>query len=293
MTEDLSKSHPNSPKLILMAEITPAEFKARIDSMDLNDTPGKLNAPGSYGYAAATAVICENAFFEPLISEIQSMADQISSSLLCNRRLTSEEMSNLAAVWSVAQWGRNAGPRGYPGTLYTSADQLYALQYLYRSTSITVLTAAAILSFPNHEKLIEVSETSMEWRTFLAVARVKWNDENVPMKGVTLRDAALLLNDGDGGLATVTIERWRNSRAPELPSSIGKCPDHSQRDIFPLQTLRAFLDIMEPGKITPDFVRNLSTKLRQPRNSPTQTDCKPTAPTAKTKRKKSQKPRKA
>lgn len=157
MTEDLSKS-PN--------------------------IPSRFDAPGCYAYIADSVVVPpDELYFEPWISNLQAITDRLTSSLHINGKLNSEEMSWLSSVWNVARMGRDANPGTYPGNLYTSGIQLDALRYLYKSTSTAILTTAALLSFPDHEKLLFASgpswQQSIIWDVFLAVARAKWNDENV------------------------------------------------------------------------------------------------------------------
>ena len=61
-------------------------------------------------------------------------------------------------------------------------------------------------------------------------------------KGVSLLDAASLLNDGDTNLARETVARWQKQRKVKLPASIGNCPKHSQRKLYEPSALSDFLE---------------------------------------------------
>gem|GEM_PF-6971742 len=85
--------------------------------------------------------------------------------------------------------------------------------------------------------------------------------------GISLRDAALLVTDGDEKAAKITIRRWHNSRSPELPPSIGFDLLHKQKKLYPPSAILKFAQIVE-GFSDVDFsghLAALNAKARCPR----------------------------
>lgn len=61
------------------------------------------------------------------------------------------------------------------------------------------------------------------------------------IQGVTLRRAAMMLNDDNDEAVKVTIKQWRNKKRFALPSAIGKSIGDSQVDLFEPSALADFL----------------------------------------------------
>jgi len=64
-------------------------------------------------------------------------------------------------------------------------------------------------------------------------------------RGVTLMQAAMMVNDGDRELAKQTKKRWHNSG--QLPKPIGVKPSRSQEHVYSPSAMAAFLEKMECG----------------------------------------------
>jgi hypothetical protein len=64
-------------------------------------------------------------------------------------------------------------------------------------------------------------------------------------KGVSLRDAALIMTEGDGELAKEVKRRWENQREPKLPNAIGIDPRHKQRKLFKPSALSEWVESVE------------------------------------------------
>lgn len=118
-----------------------------------------------------------------------------------------------------------------------------------------------------------------------------------PVKGVSLRDAAMFLNEFNETVARATVRRWRNSRSPKVPSPIGRDPDHHQRRLYPLPEILKFIENAEGPQQAKGCSPFLKSRLREPVNpstaNPLQTQRKPAAPAAKKIIKKSRPPQKS
>ena len=110
----------------------------------------------------------------------------------------------------------------------------------------------------------------------------------VGKQGVALLDAAIILND-DEPTARETVARWHRSRNPKLPPSIGCDLKHRQRKLYELLPLLEFIRLS--GDNGRDCEKSLRHKLREPRIVSEKTVRKPSAPSAKLNRRKSQKSR--
>lgn len=85
-------------------------------------------------------------------------------------------------------------------------------------------------------------------------------------RGVSLLDAALLLNDGDYSLARQTVDRWQKQRSVEKPSSIGNCPNHKQVKLFAPLAICDFIEKI--GDIDAVAKKRLLTGLVTNRRAP-------------------------
>lgn len=66
-----------------------------------------------------------------------------------------------------------------------------------------------------------------------------------PRRGVSLRDVASLLTDGDRDAIRDTKRRWHNSRNPKLPESLGKCSTDSRAYLYALSAILNFVRKVE------------------------------------------------
>ena len=91
-------------------------------------------------------------------------------------------------------------------------------------------------------------------------------DDSVP-KGVSLLDAAMILNDADEMLALQKKKAWQRMHAPPLPNSIGNCPEHRQRKLYAPSALADFVEKVEGKRLcTKHKLRQrLTEKARKPR----------------------------
>lgn len=138
----------------------------------MTEEKGKFN----YAYVAESIGITEALFVDPWLSKWPSVVDRLAASLKNNCRLSPKEVNELHLLWSVAVHGQFPNAE-WPRSLYTSADQLQILHSLYFPTSLIIITAASLLSFPNADKLLESGQWTREWQAFQAVAKLKWPDK--------------------------------------------------------------------------------------------------------------------
>ncbi len=85
-------------------------------------------------------------------------------------------------------------------------------------------------------------------------------------KGVSLRDAALLLSDNESTAATDAAKRWRNFRDPKLPDPIGNDCRKSQAYLYQLDALADFIEIVETTAAANLCRQKLRKMCRSPRN---------------------------
>jgi hypothetical protein len=83
-------------------------------------------------------------------------------------------------------------------------------------------------------------------------------------KGVSLRDVALLLNEGDQDSATKTKKRWQALRKPKLPKSLGACSADGQSGLYVPSAILEFVKIVEnlPAERISRMNRALKAKRR-------------------------------
>jgi hypothetical protein len=81
-------------------------------------------------------------------------------------------------------------------------------------------------------------------------------------RGVSLFDAAMILNDNDRQVARKTKKRWQNSRTYELPKPIGKDSQQSQLDLYEPSALAVFLAKIGEHLNT-SFLRDLRARARR------------------------------
>ncbi|MHC4178535.1 MAG: hypothetical protein ACYSWU_13575 [Planctomycetota bacterium] len=86
------------------------------------------------------------------------------------------------------------------------------------------------------------------------------------VKGVSLQDAAAKIRDGDPDGQRELVRAWRGLRNPKLPKPIGKCPNHSQRNLYEPAALIACLKKVEGEKVDRDF--RLNAHFRQVSREP-------------------------
>ncbi len=87
-------------------------------------------------------------------------------------------------------------------------------------------------------------------------------------KGVSLHDAAERIRPGDREGQQELITTWRGLRSPKLPASIGKCPNHKQRNLYKPAAIVRFLKAVEGPTADRDFT--LSKHFRQVERAPRQ-----------------------
>ncbi len=87
------------------------------------------------------------------------------------------------------------------------------------------------------------------------------NEMVVAVKGVSLRDAAEQVRPHDSDGQTELIKTWRNSRSPKLPVPLGKCPLHSQMNLYEPAAFLRFLQLVEGERADRDF--GLSAHFRK------------------------------
>jgi hypothetical protein len=90
-------------------------------------------------------------------------------------------------------------------------------------------------------------------------------------KGVSLLDAALIINYGDLGLARQKRTAWYKLRKLKLPASIGNCPKHSQVKLFAPSALADFVEKVEGKPLCAEckLLQGLRAIAREPRHSTT------------------------
>ncbi len=69
--------------------------------------------------------------------------------------------------------------------------------------------------------------------------------EVVTNVGVSLLDAALILNDGDDELAKEKKAAWHRTRKPKKPESIGKCPNHGSVKLYAPSAICDYVEKIE------------------------------------------------
>jgi len=85
--------------------------------------------------------------------------------------------------------------------------------------------------------------------------------------GVSLLDAALILTDEDKKLAPKKVQAWQRIRKPACPPSIGKSPEHKQKNLYEPSALCDYLEQVEDATVwKPRRLRErLKAKARRPR----------------------------
>ena len=86
--------------------------------------------------------------------------------------------------------------------------------------------------------------------------------------GVSLRDVASLLNDGDPDAIRDTKKRWHNSRDPKLPDSLGKCAADNKSGLYAPSAILEFVKKVDvlPDKQISVMKRQLANNLRRVRD---------------------------
>ena len=82
------------------------------------------------------------------------------------------------------------------------------------------------------------------------------------LKGVSLRDIAELLNEGERDASRATVRRWYYSRSPMLPDSLGKDPEDSRGRLLPLSAILEFVKVVE--SVSDADIIKLRKKLQEP-----------------------------
>lgn len=124
--------------------------------------------------------------------------------------------------------------------------------------------------------------------------RLGLDDPSTKTKGVSLLDAALILNDGvKDGVEQRTIRRWHASQDPKLPECLGYDPRHSQRKLYELSKLLDFIEKTDGIEHADRCWNSLRQHLREVRIGTKKLLGKPSGPSAKSKQPKSQKSRKS
>ncbi len=86
-------------------------------------------------------------------------------------------------------------------------------------------------------------------------------------KGVSLLDAALVLTEEDRALSIEKKKAWQKLRTPQLPCSVGYCPNHRQVKLFAPSALADFLEKVESEPLCRQHKlrQRLAAKAREPR----------------------------
>jgi hypothetical protein len=87
------------------------------------------------------------------------------------------------------------------------------------------------------------------------------------VKGVSLLDAALIITEEDAELSRQKKNQWLRLRTPQLPSSIGKCPNHRQVKLYAPSAIADFIEKVEDKKMCSQYKlrQRLIAKAREPR----------------------------
>lgn len=89
-------------------------------------------------------------------------------------------------------------------------------------------------------------------------------------RGVSLQDAAERIRPDDPEGQKQLVRGWQKSRTPKLPAPIGKCPDHSQRNLYEPAAILRFLKQFEGPEADRDFA--LSAYFRKVSRRPRPTE---------------------
>jgi len=68
-----------------------------------------------------------------------------------------------------------------------------------------------------------------------------------------LQDAAERIRPDDPEGQRRLVRQWQKSRDPRLPVPIGKCPTHSQRNLYEPAAILRFLEKVEGAMVDRDF----------------------------------------
>jgi hypothetical protein len=188
------------------------------------------------------------------------------------RELSAAEAVLLKAEWSVIA-KRSQDELGIPAEywLYELLDDLEIVRRTDRGGEISF---EALARLDNRKRyLLSLSSKVEQADAAMTLGRehTEPTDATPPtppsktIRGVSLRDAAIIFNENDETLATSSVKRWRNSRAPTLPPPVGLDPLHSQTHLFDLVKLWEFLKILEASVATDDRLWELKSKLRNVR----------------------------
>jgi len=93
-------------------------------------------------------------------------------------------------------------------------------------------------------------------------------DAKMTARGVSMRDVAALLTDGDPDSIRETKKRWQNSRVPKLPVPLGKCAADKRSYLYAPSAILKFVQNVETLSTT-DFStikQQLQAKLRSVRD---------------------------
>ncbi len=72
-------------------------------------------------------------------------------------------------------------------------------------------------------------------------------------RGVSLLDAAERIRPDDEEGQSLLVRQWQKSRKPKLPPSMGKSPEHAQRNLYEPAAILRFLKIVEGAEIDADY----------------------------------------
>lgn len=103
------------------------------------------------------------------------------------------------------------------------------------------------------------------WKARLRLDALLSPSQNTPVSmGVSLRDVASLLNDGDPDAIRDTKKRWHNSRDPKLPDSLGKCAADNKSGLYAPSAILEFVQKVEAlsDPVISTMKRQLRANLR-------------------------------
>ena len=136
-----------------------------------------------------------------------------------------------------------------------------------RETLIRAARSGPLISLDPQGLHLVKSWIDREWA---AVSRPPPDDPVHPEpegKGVSLLDAALILTEEDRSLSIQKKKSWQKLRTPNLPASIGNCPNHKQVKLFVPSAIADFVEKVEGKTLCTQYKlrQRLNAKAREPR----------------------------
>jgi hypothetical protein len=129
----------------------------------------------NFGWCPAGATVLDIACFrEPDMSSHHAEIEQITRELTKHGQLNETLFSRLGFLYrSIAIYGKDAGPLGWPCDKFDVADDMFSLIELYKKTSLVVLTVASLLGYTDKRELLEFGGQA-DWIALGQVAKIRW-----------------------------------------------------------------------------------------------------------------------